>query len=237
GRTDGRMAPRSQDFSLCCASVSVLKGLIPYDAEDARVLLKAAVRDPNPGKTVTALTISEVTVSAQVLLVSRYCIWVMTTPKHHDTKVSPRIGGMPRCTWSWSRVVVFCSKKIFETIEDSTGTSRKTTSINSKFNNALCLQVLNPFFVTVVPIYGCIVMLLFGLSWLGRLLELTTRVLFWIRIMKSLFTVIFVEAYRRAMCGALYGGLVKVAGPMAPMSTMIAVSRNSHSLVGVHVQT
>lgn len=41
-------AQHSQDFSAWYASIPGLKVVSPYDCEDARGLLKAAVRDPNP---------------------------------------------------------------------------------------------------------------------------------------------------------------------------------------------
>ncbi|KAH7711616.1 Protein PDHB-1 [Aphelenchoides avenae] len=48
GWAHGVAAQHSQDFSSWYASVPGLKVLIPYDAEDAKGLLKAAIRDPNP---------------------------------------------------------------------------------------------------------------------------------------------------------------------------------------------
>ncbi|KAH7696247.1 hypothetical protein AAVH_36685, partial [Aphelenchoides avenae] len=61
-----------------------------------------------------------------------------------EEAMSPRIGGvlvMYMVLVSLHYVVViFCSYKIFKTIKESTGLSRKTTSINSQLNNVLCLQ-------------------------------------------------------------------------------------------------
>ncbi|KAG5445138.1 Pyruvate dehydrogenase E1 component subunit beta, mitochondrial [Clonorchis sinensis] len=48
GSAAGVAAQHSQDFSPWYASVPGLKVLAPYSAEDARGLLKAAVRDPDP---------------------------------------------------------------------------------------------------------------------------------------------------------------------------------------------
>uniref|UniRef100_A0A914Y9R0 Pyruvate dehydrogenase E1 component subunit beta n=1 Tax=Panagrolaimus superbus TaxID=310955 RepID=A0A914Y9R0_9BILA len=48
GAAEGFAAQHTQDFSAWFASVPGLKVLSPYDAEDAKGLLKAAVRDDNP---------------------------------------------------------------------------------------------------------------------------------------------------------------------------------------------
>uniref|UniRef100_A0A7S1TFI8 Pyruvate dehydrogenase E1 component subunit beta n=1 Tax=Compsopogon caeruleus TaxID=31354 RepID=A0A7S1TFI8_9RHOD len=48
GAAAGVAAQHSQDFSAWYSSIPGLKVLAPYDAEDARGLLKAAVRDDNP---------------------------------------------------------------------------------------------------------------------------------------------------------------------------------------------
>ena len=45
----GVAAQHSQDYSAWYAHCPGLKVLSPYDSEDARGLLKAAVRDDNPG--------------------------------------------------------------------------------------------------------------------------------------------------------------------------------------------
>lgn len=48
GAAAGVAAQHSQDFTAWYASVPGLKVLVPYDAEDSRGLLKAAIRDPDP---------------------------------------------------------------------------------------------------------------------------------------------------------------------------------------------
>lgn len=48
GAANGVAAQHSQCFAAWYSSVPGLKVLSPYDAEDARGLLKAAIRDPNP---------------------------------------------------------------------------------------------------------------------------------------------------------------------------------------------
>ncbi|CCE61937.1 hypothetical protein TPHA_0B02640 [Tetrapisispora phaffii CBS 4417] len=48
GAAFGVAAQHSQDFSAWYGSIPGLKVLVPYSAEDARGLLKAAIRDPNP---------------------------------------------------------------------------------------------------------------------------------------------------------------------------------------------
>lgn len=48
GAAVGVAAQHSQDFSAWYGSIPGLKVLVPYSAEDARGLLKAAIRDPNP---------------------------------------------------------------------------------------------------------------------------------------------------------------------------------------------
>lgn len=48
GAASGVAAQHSQCFAAWYASVPGLKVVAPYDAEDARGLLKAAIRDPNP---------------------------------------------------------------------------------------------------------------------------------------------------------------------------------------------
>ncbi|CCH58780.1 hypothetical protein TBLA_0A10000 [Henningerozyma blattae CBS 6284] len=48
GSAVGVAAQHSQDFSAWYGSIPGLKVLVPYSSEDARGLLKAAVRDPNP---------------------------------------------------------------------------------------------------------------------------------------------------------------------------------------------
>ncbi|KAH7707457.1 7TM GPCR protein [Aphelenchoides avenae] len=98
-------------------------------------------------------------------------------------------------------VIIFCSYKICKKLRSTTGMNRRTSALNSQLNNVLFLQALTPFFVAVIPICGCIIMLLFSLEWLGRLLELTTSVLSWMPIMNPVFTVIFVKAYRYAITG------------------------------------
>lgn len=48
GSAVGVAAQHSQDYSAWYGSIPGLKVLVPYSAEDARGLLKAAIRDPNP---------------------------------------------------------------------------------------------------------------------------------------------------------------------------------------------
>lgn len=48
GAAVGVGAQHSQDFSAWYGSIPGMKVLVPYSAEDARGLLKAAIRDPNP---------------------------------------------------------------------------------------------------------------------------------------------------------------------------------------------
>ncbi|CAG98224.1 Pdb1 [Kluyveromyces lactis] len=48
GSAVGVAAQHSQDYSAWYGSVPGMKVLVPYSAEDARGLLKAAIRDPNP---------------------------------------------------------------------------------------------------------------------------------------------------------------------------------------------
>lgn len=48
GAAVGVAAQHSQDYSAWYGSIPGLKVLVPYSAEDARGLLKAAIRDPNP---------------------------------------------------------------------------------------------------------------------------------------------------------------------------------------------
>lgn len=48
GAAVGVGAQHSQDYSAWYGSIPGLKVLVPYSAEDARGLLKAAIRDPNP---------------------------------------------------------------------------------------------------------------------------------------------------------------------------------------------
>lgn len=48
GSAAGVAAQHSQDYSAWYGSIPGLKVLVPYSAEDARGLLKAAIRDPNP---------------------------------------------------------------------------------------------------------------------------------------------------------------------------------------------
>lgn len=48
GPAAGVAAQHSQDFAPWYASVPGLKVLVPYDSEDCRGLLKAAIRDPDP---------------------------------------------------------------------------------------------------------------------------------------------------------------------------------------------
>lgn len=48
GAAMGVGAQHSQDFSAWYGSIPGMKVLVPYSAEDARGLLKAAIRDPNP---------------------------------------------------------------------------------------------------------------------------------------------------------------------------------------------
>jgi pyruvate dehydrogenase E1 component beta subunit len=48
GAAAGVAAQHSQDFSPWYSSVPGLKVLSPYSSEDAKGLLKAAIRDPNP---------------------------------------------------------------------------------------------------------------------------------------------------------------------------------------------
>jgi pyruvate dehydrogenase E1 component beta subunit len=48
GAANGVAAQHSQCFAAWYSSVPGLKVIAPYDAEDARGLLKAAIRDPNP---------------------------------------------------------------------------------------------------------------------------------------------------------------------------------------------
>lgn len=48
GSAVGVAAQHSQDFTAWYGSVPGLKVLVPYSSEDARGLLKAAIRDPNP---------------------------------------------------------------------------------------------------------------------------------------------------------------------------------------------
>ena len=43
-------AQHSQDYAAWYGSVPGLKVIAPYDAADAKGLLKAAIRDPNPGR-------------------------------------------------------------------------------------------------------------------------------------------------------------------------------------------
>lgn len=50
GAAAGVAAQHSQDFSAWYAHCPGLKVLTPYSAEDAKGLLKAAIRDDNPGK-------------------------------------------------------------------------------------------------------------------------------------------------------------------------------------------
>lgn len=48
GFAAGVAAQHSQDYSAWYGSIPGLKVLAPYSAEDAKGLLKAAIRDPNP---------------------------------------------------------------------------------------------------------------------------------------------------------------------------------------------
>ncbi|QLG71290.1 hypothetical protein HG535_0B03290 [Zygotorulaspora mrakii] len=48
GAAAGVAAQHSQDYSAWYGSIPGMKVLVPYSAEDARGLLKAAIRDPNP---------------------------------------------------------------------------------------------------------------------------------------------------------------------------------------------
>jgi len=48
GFASGVAAQHSQDYSAWYGSIPGLKVVAPYSAEDAKGLLKAAIRDPNP---------------------------------------------------------------------------------------------------------------------------------------------------------------------------------------------
>jgi len=48
GSAAGVAAQHSQDFASWCSSVPGLKVVAPYSSEDAKGLIKAAIRDPNP---------------------------------------------------------------------------------------------------------------------------------------------------------------------------------------------
>lgn len=50
GAAAGVAAQHSQDYSSWYANVPGLKVLTPYSSEDAKGLLKSAIRDPNPGE-------------------------------------------------------------------------------------------------------------------------------------------------------------------------------------------
>lgn len=49
GAAAGVGAQHSQDFSSWFAHCPALKVLTPYNSEDAKGLLKTAIRDPDPG--------------------------------------------------------------------------------------------------------------------------------------------------------------------------------------------
>lgn len=52
GPAAGVAAQHSQDYSAWYAACPGLKVVAPFDSEDAKGLLKSAIRDDNPGKSI-----------------------------------------------------------------------------------------------------------------------------------------------------------------------------------------